>query len=137
MVSLPVLDGRKMNQTTPKSAPKKHSENRQRNSTIHCRVLPEEKKKIEIRAFNSGISISQLLRDAALKLPSRPPRKRPPALADKRFAQLIGQLGKVGNNLNQLTRLSHLEGKVTDHSDLNTTLLDLRVLIACLVEVIE
>ena len=115
----------------------KHSERRRRKASIHCRVLPDEKLKIESFAFIAGLSVSQLLRDAALGLPSRLPRKRPPGIADKQFAQLIGQLGKVGNNLNQLTRLSHLEGKISDHLALNITLDDLRVLMACLIEVVE
>ncbi len=53
------------------------------------------------RALESGAPISELIRNAALKLQPIPARR---ALADQ---DLINQLSRLGNNLNQQTRLLH------------------------------
>ncbi len=52
-------------------------------------------------ALKSGANVSELIRHAALKLPPVPARR---TLVDR---DLINQLSRLGNNLNQQTRLLH------------------------------
>ena len=52
-------------------------------------------------ARKGGLTVSAFIRDAALGVPPVPPRRR---LADQ---DLINQLSRLGNNLNQQTRLLH------------------------------
>jgi len=120
-----------------KVSKKSGSKTRQRSHCLHCRLLPDEKTTIVTRASERGISASQYLREAALGTPHRPPKRRIPTVAEKLLAQVIGQLGRVGNNLNQLTHLSHIEGHVADSLKLSATLSELRAVLSSLVEVIE
>ena len=121
----------------PKKNTKTRSEKRYRECLAHCRLLVDEKNEIKMRAGDLRISVSQYLRDMALGTQHRPPRKRLPTVTEKLLAQTIGQLGRVGNNLNQLTHLSHIEGQVADSLKLSATLTELRAVLSSLVEVIE
>ena len=110
---------------------------RQRKHCLHCRLLPDEKTTISTRAAQLGISVSQYLRQAALGAPHRPPKKRLPTFAEKSLAQVLGQLGRVGNNLNQLTQISHIAGQVPDSIRLNALLRELKAVMFSVVEVLE
>ena len=68
---------------------------------VTVRFRPDDYRRLERKAKNSGTTVSGLIRDAALDLPPAPRRRR---LADQ---DLINQLSRVGNNLNQQTRLLH------------------------------
>ena len=127
-----------MNTLKTKSPKKKSgSETRRLTQLVHCRLLPDEKITVKTRASALGISVSQYVRETALGALHRPPRRRLPTVAEKSLAQVIGQLGRVGNNLNQLTHLSHIEGQVAEGLKLSATLTELRAVLASLVEVIE
>ena len=58
-------------------------------------------RRLEQKAQSLGLTVSQLIRQAALDLPA-PPRRR--SLVD---SALIQELSRIGNNLNQQTRLLH------------------------------
>jgi len=91
---------------------KARSECRQRQHILRCRVNSEEKALIEEYAQNRGITVSSLLRLAALGCPCEAKGKRLPTHEQKLLSQLIGQLGKVGSNINQIARSANTYGQV-------------------------
>ncbi|MFM0053732.1 plasmid mobilization relaxosome protein MobC [Caballeronia grimmiae] len=80
------------------------------------------------RASVSGLSLSEYLRLAGLHRPL-PATVRAPVVAGASF-ELVEQLRRVGVNLNQLTRLSHIDA--VHHAELASTLDDLRGVLALL-----
>ncbi len=68
---------------------------------VGVRFKPDDYQRLEAKAEALGITVSDLLRAAALGVPAAPRRRR---LADQ---DLINQLSRLGNNLNQQTRLLH------------------------------
>lgn len=105
---------------------KKHSNNRQRKLTLRCRALPAEAEQIRKLADDLGMSVSEVLREAALGTKIRRPRKPLPSIDRQMLAQLTAQLGKVGSNLNQLARHANHEQAVDNITELATTLGDCR-----------
>lgn len=63
-------------------------------------------------AQNRGISVSSLLRLAALGCPCEAKGKRLPTYDQKLLSQLIGQLGKIGSNINQIARSANANGHI-------------------------
>jgi Mobilization protein NikA len=77
------------------------SETRKRNVLLTARFTPQEAATIRQISDRTGVTVASLLRRALLDTP--PPRatRRPPA--DMRaIARLLGQLGKIGSNINQI-----------------------------------
>ncbi len=68
---------------------------------VGVRFKPDDHRRLERQAKALGLSLSSLIRAAALGIPPARPRR---ALADR---GLMNQLSRVGNNLNQQTRVLH------------------------------
>lgn len=64
------------------------------------RVTPEEKKSFRERAANDGLSVSDFLR-RRIHLPALR-KRRVRSVNTQALADALGQLGKVGGNLNQI-----------------------------------
>lgn len=65
-------------------------------------------------ADKAGLSMASLIRNGTLNL--KPPRaSRRPTVNHRAVAQLLGQLGKIGSNLNQLAKHANA-GKVQKNS---------------------
>jgi hypothetical protein len=79
------------------------SETRKRTVLLTARFNQQEAASIRQIADRSGLSIASLMRRALLDTP--PPRatRRPPADVQA-VARLLGQLGKIGSNINQLAK---------------------------------
>lgn len=79
------------------------SETRKRNVLLTARFSPQEAASIRQISDRTGHSVASLIRRALLDTP--PPRasRRPPADMQA-IARLLGQLGKIGSNINQLTK---------------------------------
>lgn len=92
------------------------------------RLSPAEHDALLSRATVSGLSLSEYLRLSGLHRPLPSPA-RSPAAANTPF-ELVEQLRRVGVNLNQLTRLSHIDA--VHHAQLAATLDDLRGVLALL-----
>jgi hypothetical protein len=92
------------------------SESRQKTDILMVRVTPEERAELAGRAVAAGLSTPELLRRSAL---SR--RVDPQARAT---AEALRELSRVGQNLNQLTRLSHM-GEY-NQNDVSQTLAEVR-----------
>lgn len=99
------------------------SETRRRNHIVMVRVDDEELAEVTDRARSAGMSKPSYLRRAALS-------KRIDH-ATKSTAECLRELSRIGQNLNQLTRLSHL-GKY-NREDVLMTLSEVRQVAARLV----
>jgi hypothetical protein len=87
-------------------------------SFISVRCTAKERSRIDEAAREAGLSIGAYLR--ALALGDAGPRavRRPP-VERKELARLLGHLGKVGSNLNQLAHAFNSRGRVPGLAELN------------------
>jgi|TARA_R100001440_G_scaffold36385_1_gene55544 hypothetical protein len=77
-----------------------------RNKVIKLTLNDEEFRNVSDRAYIAGLSLASLTRSAALGLPIPQPK-----LSIDR--QAVAALNRVGNNLNQITRIAHTEKMLT------------------------
>jgi len=84
-----------------------------RQSVIRVRASEEERNELLARAQSRGLTLSELVRRSGLGV------CLPDARYDKRQSKLLtgllGQLAKIGSNLNQLTRAVNAR-RLTGHS---------------------
>ena len=100
------------------------SEKRQRTERVIFRLTSEERRDFEERCLASGISKSDMFRKCCLD--AKPLRKRKSRSVDGQILlKSLGQLGKVGSNLNQITKTYNM-GYLPANDDLNQTLVELR-----------
>ncbi len=82
-----------------------------RPAPFSIRLSDDERAEIVRRADAAGLSIGGYWKSAVFNLP--PPRKsHRPSVDRVELAKLLGQLGRVGNNINQLARTLNAEGSV-------------------------
>lgn len=95
-----------------KKEKKPKSETRQKTGAIAFRVTPEEMAEIQTAAEEAGLTIGSLCRVTLLKKVRTGQRRKP--LADVvLLGQLLAQLGKTGNNLNQIAKRMNEQKGVT------------------------
>jgi hypothetical protein len=99
------------------------SETRQRNLAITIRLSETEHRMLHGRAHMSGLSMGGYLRKAALGK-AGPRSKRPPAAERDELRRLKGELGRVGNNLNQIAHALNT-GTAPAPGELETALAEL------------
>lgn len=85
----------------PPAKPKRKSDKRQRTETLYARVTPEEKAAFIARADNAGMASAAFMRALALGDAGPRAQRRPPA-DHVTIRKLLGELGRVGNNINQI-----------------------------------
>ncbi len=106
------------------------TEKRQRTKRLTVRFNEQENAAIRKMAESHGQTPGALVRSALLNLPPARAARRP-KLEEKIVARVLAELGKIGSNLNQLTRYANL-GRTLENS-LEETLRDLREMrLACL-----
>lgn len=92
------------------------SEKRVRTSHLTIRLSPQERAAIDEAAGRAGLTAGSYARQVVLGAP--PPRQvRRPPVERRELARLLGHLGSVGNNLNQIARVANT-GDGVDHNDL-------------------
>ena len=80
------------------------SETRQRNTApAQVRLTPDERAQLDAAAERAGLTVGAFIRQQCLGTPGPRAARRPP-VERAALAQLIGQLGKCGSNLNQIAR---------------------------------
>jgi len=84
-------------------AVKKRSEHRQKGRVVPFRVSPDEYAELEQLADRAGLTLGSYIRSRCLEKPTTRARRKP-AIEHVTVSQLIGELGRVKNNLNQLAR---------------------------------
>lgn len=73
------------------------------------RLSESQRKEIERRSSELGLSIAGYIKFTAL---DQPPRKlRQPPVDRVAISQLLGQLSRVGSNINQIAKMGHVQGE--------------------------
>ena len=86
-------------------------------SFISVRCTAKERAAIDAAATRAGLSIGAYLRALALGNPGPRAVRRPP-VERKELARLLGHLGKVGSNINQLAHAYNSIGRVPGLAEL-------------------
>ncbi len=79
------------------------SDKRQRGKIIASRCLDEEFTAIAAKADKAGLAVGAFMRAAALGEGGPRAQRRPP-IDHKALRQYLGQVGRLGNNINQIAR---------------------------------
>jgi len=102
------------------------SETRIRNRHLTIRLSDEERAAIDEDAERAGLMAGSYAREVLLR--TKPPRQiRRPPVERTALARLLGALGQIGNNINQLAKASN-SGDVADRTALQGALTDLRAM---------
>ena len=91
------------------------SEKRQRTEQVKTRLTPDELSALAVMADKAGLTTGAFLRAAAFGSPGIRSQRRLPVDATL-LRQVLGHLGRVGNNLNQIAR--HLNEGDPAHTQL-------------------
>jgi Bacterial mobilisation protein (MobC) len=82
------------------------TEKRVRKGSITVRLSDEERTAVDAAADRAGLTPGSYARQAMLGAPAPRQVRRPP-VERKELARLLGEVGKIGSNLNQLTKAVH------------------------------
>lgn len=85
------------------------TDRRQRGVTVTVRMTPEERAQLEALSSRSGLAAGAFLRAAAFG-GAGPRAQRRPSADHAVLRQLLGELGRVGNNINQIARTLNTGG---------------------------
>ena len=83
------------------------SETRQRTVIMTIRFSRQEAEAVRKLADRAGQSVASLLRNNLLGAPLPPRAARRPTVDHQAVARLLGELGKIGSNINQLARYAN------------------------------
>ena len=93
------------------------TEKRARSTHLTVRLSSDEKAAVEAAADRAGLTAGSYVRDTILGAPAPRQVRRPP-VERRELARILGELGKIGGNLNQLARA------VNSGTDVDTTEID-------------
>lgn len=82
------------------------SETRQRQHVVRLRLTDAERAELTVRVERAGLTVGSYLRQQALG-GSGPRARRRPHVDAAALLLVQGQLGRIGSNLNQLTRAAN------------------------------
>ena len=88
------------------------SEKRARTTHITIRLTPGERAEIDSAAERAGLTSGSYARQAILGSPTPRQVRRPP-VERRELARLLGELGHIGGNINQLAHASNAGSPVT------------------------
>lgn len=91
---------------------KSGSENREKTKVVGVRVNEEEYFDLSLKAEDARLSVPAFVRKKLLDEVFTQGRKPPPSLDKKLLSMILGQLGKVGSNINQIARRLNEGGSV-------------------------
>lgn len=107
------------------------SEKRQRKAVKLIRFSDQELAEIEEAASRAGLTFSSFGRAKMLGSVPVGSVRRPP-IERELLARTLGQLGKVGSNLNQIARAAHLDR--SDRAEIMDAVIELRGLLPQITE---
>lgn len=84
------------------------SEKRARTRHLTIRFTPEERGVIDAAADRAGLTCGSYARQVLLGAPAPRQVRRPP-VERRELARLLGAVGHVGSNLNQIARMANAE----------------------------
>lgn len=82
------------------------SEKRARTAHLTIRFTPDERAAVDQKAERAGLTSGSYARQELLDAPAPRQVRRPP-VERKELARLLGELGHVGSNLNQIARIAN------------------------------
>ena len=85
------------------------TETRQKSLPVTTRYSPEEFAQLEEAASRAGLTRASFQRVQSLSTPPKTRSTKRAPIERQLLAKSLGQLGRVGNNLNQLARIANLE----------------------------
>ena len=109
------------------------SDKRQRIKRCTMRLLDDEFNRIAAKADKAGLSFTAFLRAAGLDGDAGPRAQRRPPIDHKVLRQLLGETGRIDNNLNQIARALNsrqklnqpgLQAALRDINDIRNGILD-------------
>lgn len=83
------------------------TEKRQRQRVISFRVDPSEYDRIKAEADRAGVTVGTFARDILIGAHAPRRVRRPPA-EKAELARILGEMGKIGSNLNQLAAKANI-----------------------------
>lgn len=89
------------------------SEKRARTAHLTIRFTPEERAKVDGFAERAGLTAGSYARGVILGAPAPRQVRRPP-VERKELARLLGELGHIGSNLNQIARVGNAGEGIDD-----------------------
>lgn len=96
------------------------TDKRQRNVTVTVRLTADERARLETLSSRTGLAAGAFMRAAAFG-EAGPRAQRRPTADHAVLRQLLGELGRIGNNINQIAR--HLNtGQESDMAELREAL---------------
>ena len=114
------------NEPQPSKKGKSGSEKRERQPHIDFRVTETEKKEIADKAKAAGLDVGAYCRGLCLGDSKIRARRRPSVEAEL-LARLLGELGKIGSNINQIAHKLNMDAPVNPQ-DINLALIELRTI---------
>lgn len=96
------------------------SENRARTTHLTIRLTPEEREAIDFAAEGAGLATGSYAREVLLGAPAPRSVRRLP-VERRELARLLGLLGNIGSNINQIARAAN-SGDGVDVMDLGQAL---------------
>ena len=100
------------------------TEKRQRSATVTIRLTPAELSELQIRAERRGLSSASYCREALIGTAGRRAQRRHPANVDE-LRRLLGAVGKVGANVNQIAAAAN-RGRAPDGDEILSAAIDIR-----------
>jgi len=107
------------------------SEKRKATKHLSFRLLPDEFEQLSAIANVSEISVSSFVRRAALQaaaLPVPSYEGKTPNKVAADYTKILGAIGKLGNNLNQLSRLANSTKSLPEQKELRILFAEIRAL---------
>ena len=96
------------------------SEKRVRDRVLPIRLSAEERAAIEAAAEKAGLATGSYGRQVLLSAPAPRQVRRPP-VERRELARLLGEVGKLGSNLNQIAKAVHM-GQLVYTGELDSAL---------------
>ena len=97
------------------------TDKRQRGVVVSVRVTGDERDRLETLSSRSGLAVAAFMRAAALGEAGLRAQRRPSA-DHKVLRQLLGEIGRIGNNINQIARHINATGENPDLPELTQAL---------------
>jgi len=104
-----------------------------RTKFVGIRCTPTKLAEYETAAAKAGLSIGAYFRALADGTPGPRAVRRPPVEREQ-LARLLGQIGKLGSNVNQLTHAAHAGGAMLTHRELTEIAADVKAMRADLMK---
>ncbi len=103
------------------------SEKRQRTKDVRIRLTPAEYEALTEAATRAALSLGSYARRVLLD--AAPPRQsRRPPVERAELARLLGHIGRIGSNLNQIARHANSEGRFVEEEGLHRLCDELRAI---------